>query len=212
MVRFLGRCFGAWLLVVSPTIGHAGTSTVLTSPMVDPTLYRDGEVKRLSGAFGPWQVVCDEISRLKQRYCSLKTAILTDGGTVAGRLDMSTGDDGQPVALMHLPLGLLVRSGVEVVFVDPAAPPKAARPATRPTPARHLNIVTCDGRECLALWTLAADEVQRLQQVTRLDVRYRLARGELTEPFAPNRPDRETIVTGHIAADGYTSAIRASLR
>ncbi len=192
---------------------NAAPAGMLSSPMVDTTMYREGEVKRLSGVFGDWHVVCDEITRLRQRFCSLKTGLVsTEFGTV-GAVDMSTGDDGRPVALLHLPLGVVVPSGVEVLMTSKAAPSnKARRGETRPLQPRRVAIAVCDSTQCLAIWNLNAAEMAALQGTDKLHLRYRLIRSFTAAPVSLVPTSGQTQVEATISPVGFASAIKATLQ
>ena len=57
----------------------------LTSIAIDPTLFREGAITRLAGTRGAWSYDCDEVARLKQRFCSLRTSVkAADGAILAG--------------------------------------------------------------------------------------------------------------------------------
>ena len=202
---------GASAMVPGRCAAFEAPDSGLTSPMVDASLFRDGEVRRLSGAFGGWRVVCDEIPKLKQRYCSLKTAIVAEGTRIVGVIDVSTGDNGQPAALVRLPLGLLVQPGLDIRF---AASDAAQKPGGRPQAplVRHLSILTCDRQACFALWTLTAAEIAGLRQEKPIAVRFQMATMAAGALPSLDRLNPPTSVEASVLPAGFASAIKASLQ
>ena len=214
MSMAMKHCATAALLVVQTGISHVEASAgVLSSPMVDTTMYRDGEVKRLSGIFGDWRVVCDEISRLKQRFCSLKTGIVSSDARIVGVIDMSTGDNGRPVALIHLPLGVLVPSGVEVSLADAATSSKKGnRGERRAFQSHRLAITACDPSQCLAVWTLDGAELAALQGIGKLRLRYKTVSSVTAMPLSLVPLYSQTSVEASISSAGFALAVKASLQ
>ena len=174
-----GRCGVALLTIALLGLMGAGTpiqaqtrNDALTSAAIDPTIYRDGEVRRFSSVHGNWRIVCDEVTRLHQRFCSMRSLIAQTDGSVVAELTISTGQDGRPAALLKI-TDALVRDGTLDVVVPPdAAPPSTAKTAAairkstpqkgRTPPPRsvtRLTAVTCDRRLCTLIWTLRPEQI-----------------------------------------------------
>lgn len=169
----IARTIGGLGLLLSALGAHAAEkSPALATPMINPGIYRDGEVQRLKGRFGDWTVTCDEIKSLKQRYCSLRSVALRNDNRGAAVVDLSTGDNGKPAALVHLPLGVSVAYGLDVEVGEASAsrPKPTGRNGAGASPGalRKLGIVSCSDRECLAVWSLNADDVRALTDGTAI--------------------------------------------
>ena len=132
----------------------------LVSAAIDASIFRDGEVKRLTTHHATWTVVCDEIARLKQRFCSLRTPIRHANGELAALLTISTGQDGRPAALLKM-AAALVAAG-QVAITPTASPPAAPAQKPKPQPTLRIKPVTCDKAECTIIWSLTADQIGAL--------------------------------------------------
>ena len=124
MVRrlILLSCLAALTPVPAPLRAQpaqAGPSAFATEA-IDRGVFKEGEVRRLEGHFRSWRIVCDEVVRLKQRFCSLSTIGADAAGRPVAGLIVSTSDEGRPAALIHLPHGVALSQGVEVVAGPPA--------------------------------------------------------------------------------------------
>ncbi|MBE7159496.1 MAG: hypothetical protein INR62_13870, partial [Rhodospirillales bacterium] len=62
----------------------------LARPAVDTSMFRDGEVHRRNEMHGRWSLDCDEIPRLAQRFCSLRSLALDATGRPVARITVST--------------------------------------------------------------------------------------------------------------------------
>lgn len=171
----------------------AQAAELLASAPIDTAVFRDGEVRRSATPYGRWTLVCDAIPRLGRRFCSLRAAPATLG---AGTLDLtvSTGDDGRPAALLHLPLGLSLPFGVHV---------KAAGGGDRRIP-----IALCSAKACEAVWSLGAGDIAALRAGPGLKITVQ------GWHFAvPGRHDPAPApAAAVIGSDGFTEAVAASLR
>lgn len=201
------------LLRAGAAWAEPAAATAFASPMVDLSLYRDGAVHRLSGRFAAWTVTCDEIAGLGRRFCSLKAAAIRPGDGRTVPVDVSTGDDGRPAALLHLPLAVSIPFGVRVA---PADPPPATGPhggkAAR-SRSRTVAIASCDGRECLAVWSLAPADLRSLDAGVGLTLTYCAARPGALE-FAPDLDRRGcgVVLATVLSGLGFRDAVQASLK
>ncbi len=191
----------------APTAGRAQEAGPgLTSAPYDLSLFRDGETRRMRARYGRWTAVCDEIIRLRSRYCSLSAPVADAAGAAVARLDVSTDDAGRPAALLHLPLGTLFDRPVTLA---PARPGRAPLPRTPPAP-RTLRAARCDAADCAAVWSLDASDFDALKRGGFALSYRRTAR--LDVPGAWLRPPDVETVTGLVPADGFAEAVAASLR
>jgi invasion protein IalB len=191
------------MIVASPVLA-AG----LASAPIDVSIFRDGEIKRSVEDYGGWTLSCDEVVRLRHRYCSLSAPLRVLGGAPVGTVVVSTGDDGRPAALLRLPNGLALASGVVVTFVSPDGGAGRHNPVNGPL--THA-FVSCDAAGCSVLWTLAAREVVALNQGAALQIRFQ--RVTALPPFsfrvaaAPS-----AAIDAKADGAGFAAAVAASLR
>jgi invasion protein IalB len=201
---------GAAALAAAPMIARASSAS-FTSAAVDRDLYREGEVRRVTGAYADWTLVCDEIQRIRRRFCSLESAALGAAGNAVARIIVSTGDDGRPAALMHLPLGISLRHGVELAIESSTSPRRAGHAATS-APPRQVPIATCDTKACTALWTLTQSELDALAHGLSLHLHYRFVASVPALAADIIAPARTTMIDGTVAAQGFAEAVAASLQ
>lgn len=195
----------------------------LSSAAVDPTVYRDGEVKRFSSAHGNWIVVCDEISRLKQRFCSLRTAIVDAAGTRVAVMTVSTGQDGRPAALVDM-AATHVRGGALEIAV-----PKLTQAVAQTTPKEktatqsksktvapaaasttRLRPVSCDAGKCSLIWTLKPEQLQALNDGTGLELT--VTPGADLSSLAPQHSNQRAAIRLGVSAEGFKDAVGKSLQ
>ena len=216
--------------LTQPRVQPPAAGPSLTSPAVDRSLYREGAVRRLTGTFGPWTLVCDEVTRLKQRVCSLRTTAHAASGAAVANLTFSTGEDGRAAALMRIAADWVPGTWVEIVpqlqpAAGPPAPPSAstdartssAKSATKAPealkskpPFMKLRPVGCDGRHCTLIWSLPPAQIEALNTGVGLVVRYqRSAEGVAVARSAGH--GGPVHVAGAIAAQGFSQAISAAI-
>ena len=194
-------------LLVLGTAAHADEiDSGLASPMMNRAIFRDGQVQRLTGQFGAWTVVCDEVTSLKQRYCSLRASTLRTSDGRSAVVDVSTGDDGKPAALLHLPVAVAVAFGVSV-----DAAPGEVRSARTAKAQQKLTIATCNGRECLAVWNLRALDIQALNTGSGVTLTFCTPRAGKLE-FATDLRQKSCAakMAGLLPSAGFKEAIQAS--
>jgi invasion protein IalB len=210
------------LLVAASSPVHSQSSArSLTSSAIDPTIYRDGEVRRFASVHGNWRVVCDEVTRLKKRFCSLRTSIVTKDGVAVAELTVSTGQDGRPAALLRISAPLVSGGRVEIAAPTPVAKtspqklPKAtpaAQGQVKPaaSPPTLLKAVSCDTQICTFIWTLRAEQIKALNDGNDLNL-LAIAGPDLPDlaSFAPQKPRTLTL---QIPSTGFKDAVAVSLR
>ncbi|HXW19732.1 MAG TPA: invasion associated locus B family protein [Roseiarcus sp.] len=179
----------------------------LATPAVDRAIYRDGQVRRTGATVGSWSVVCDEVVRLRQRFCSLEALGRDAAGAARVGLTISTADDGKPAALLRLPFGVLLDDGVEV-SISPGAPAPKGR-AQPVDPPMRLQVVTCDAKACLTAWGLTASQLAALNGAGAIKFRYRaISAGRLGMNLAPSAAPVEAVVS----CRGFAEAVQATLK
>lgn len=186
---------------------QASQDDPFASPAIDRSMFRDGEVRRIQGAFGEWRIVCDELSRLKQRFCNLLSQGRDGSAKVRAGLIVSTGDDGQPAAMLRLPLGVRLTKDIVVATIGPAQPAKRKH-AQEKRPTR-LRVVNCRPDGCMTLWKLTPEEISTLHQGGDLLMKYSLAPIEYgwLHALSP-AADREIVV--NISGVGFSDALLAT--
>lgn len=208
-----------FLMLLIPLLAHdaareAKAQAGLASPMVNTAIYREGQVRRSSAHFADWTLVCDEIIALKQRFCSLRAKPSSNPYVAALSIDVSTGDNGRPAALLHLPLAVSVAFGVEVA-VDSRSNAGLWRKSRTPikVEAARVAIDTCDEQECLAAWSLPASSIQALNASAGLHFTFCATQTDPLEFAVDLRRQSCRVKTlGFVSGLGFRDAIEASMR
>ena len=203
---FLFACFIAALSHASAVAGEE----FLATPAVDRTIYRDGEVRRMSATSGSWSVICDDVVRLRQRFCSLVTLGRDATGAARVGLTVSTADDGKPAALLRLPFGVVLRDGIEVIVSPGATSSPAPKGRAQPAePPMRLQVVTCDKTACLTAWSLTPSQLAALNRAGAIKFRYRaLVADRLGMDIAQSGAPVEATVE----CLGFAEAVQATLK
>ena len=166
------------LLLMASTAAAFAQARPLATPAVDRELFRDGEVQRLDQTFAGWQMVCDDIRRLHQRFCSMRARAFDGRGNPVADFVISTSDSGAPAALVTLAHGVVLS---EPVLMALAVPGKAPQPVAKLGPAVCLP----DG--CKMVWTLGPATINALRAGVDVAVNFKSAR---TPAFFPVRAPR----------------------
>jgi hypothetical protein len=213
--------------VAVPTTGIAQSSRQpLSSAAIDPSIYREGEVKRFSETHGAWTVVCDEIARLKQRFCSLRSPIPLDDGRTAAVLTISTGQDGRPAAMLRMTADLVASGYVDVApaadtatniagpsSVGQKAGAAAAKQKAKLPPSIRVKPVSCDKGVCTLIWTLTGDQIGALNTTRGLRLAATAA-GELSSlaTLSPEKSKLQKPVELMVVAHGFSEAVGTSMK
>lgn len=193
----------------------AQTSPFASAP-VDRRLYRDDAVRRISLRAGGWQADCDEIIPLKRRYCSLSTLLVERPGGIAARLAVSTGDDGRPALMLHLPHGLILSrpaqlSSLTVEDKSPKNKSSRSHGSKINTLQRQLKPVSCDRQGCTIIWRPQSGEINTLRSGGSLEIVYwRWRAGARHVPLLADPRHHERAVL-KISGAGFDQALRAAL-
>jgi invasion protein IalB len=203
-------------LLAAGSRGEAQAPTApLTSAPIDPSIYRDGEVRRFTSVHGNWRVVCDEVTRLRQRFCSLRSAVAGADGAVTAELTVSTGQDGRPAGLLKIAATLVHGGSVEITTPGASANPEPsskgkAKPAPTPPAKTALKPVGCDERICTFIWTLRADQITALNDGRGLNLL--AVAGPGLDSLASFKPVKPRTIALNIAAEGFKEAVAVSLK
>lgn len=203
----------AALLFVLTTVSAslAGTpepESLYVGPAINRDVFREGAVRRMEASFQKWRVVCDEVIAERRRFCSLFGAGQTEGKMVGG-IVVTTTREGQPAAMLHLPYGVSLRSGLTVA----AAPGGAIAGSRREKTNRvtKLAFVTCDAQGCMTLWPLTTAQSNALITGGMLIVRFKsvtVANMAGPTPILAGVVEREIVISGL----GFSEAVSASIK
>ena len=170
-----------------------------------------GRLDRLTTHHATWTVVCDEIARLKQRFCSLRTPIRHPNGELAALLTISTGQDGRPAALLKIAAALVAAGQVAntPTSIRPAAP--AQNP--KPLPTQRIKPVTCDMAVCTNIWSLTADQIGALNTGAGLHlVATPAAAASSLVTLALTKQPAAKAIEFDIPAAGFADAVAVSMK
>ena len=208
-----GALSGHAQMAAAANMGGVTTAPpTLSTAAIDRSIYRDGEVRRTNGRYAAWGLVCDEVVRLGQRFCSLKADAVDAGGTVIGALTVSTGQDGRPAALLLILPEAGADARVEISSVIPAISPPRNASVKAPNPAVKLRPVRCSAQACTLIWTLPRQHIEALNRGDGLKVRYALlARPGIATSASGINSTTSIMATGIISAYGFADAVQASM-
>ena len=172
----------------------------LASPALDHGLYRRGAIQSSRRQFDRWQLACDQIAALHQRYCSLSTRAFDPRGVPVADITVSTDDHGHPAALIKVAPGLLLPAKVTISAGTGKAHHLLAR----------LRATACDASGCSLVWELPPRAIVDLRKGTTLDLNFR----SVPTPKVPAGPlvVRSVAVAATIVATGFNAALMASIR
>ncbi len=190
----------------------------LTSVAIDPTLFRDGAIKRFSGTHEAWSYVCDEVAKMKKRFCSLRTTVKDGQGHVVAALTVSTGEDGRPAALLKMAAARFNEAGIVVSAVgDGAGASKgggaaAAKGKPKPAAVTKLYPAACKGEVCEMVWTLPGDHIAALSAGEGLQLRFTPAKPGVPSLAGALKGDAVQPVVVVVASKGFAAAVDASVK
>ncbi len=187
----------------------------LTSVAIDPGLFKDGAIQRFSGTHGQWSYVCDEVAKMKKRFCSLRSLLKDGNGAVVAALTISTGEDGRPAALLKMAAETFDETGLEVAVsetADAASTKPAGKTKPKSPPAIRVHPAACNGGVCQMVWTLVPAHIEALSAGAGLRLRY-------TQPTAGQSSLGQALkgavakpVTVLIPSAGFAAAVEASVK
>ncbi len=188
---------------VLPTASSWAGGALATAP-IDYSLYREGEVQRSERLFAGWLLTCDEIPRLRERFCSLRSVARSADGTVVAAVAISTDEQGRPAALVTLPFGTSLRSGAIVLSERPRSKRDKPRAIT-------LRASQCGGLGCQAFWSVTSDDIGDLRAGNAVQLTFNMtSRPPTLSDVALSAPLKT--VTGTLDAVGFASALEASTK
>ena len=185
-------------LAAPPALAQSGP---LATPAVDRELYREGEVKRLDETFSGWRMECDDIRRLRQRFCSMRSRVFDGRGNPVADIVISTADTGRPAALVTLAYGTVLG---ETVNVSLAIPGKAPQLVGRLVP------LYCAAEGCKIVWQLGPATITALRN--GIDLAFNFNSSPTPASFPGPRALPKVEVNGRLAGLGFSEALQASLK
>lgn len=204
----LGVLFAAGRLVSPALAGSPQLDSQYAGPAINRDVFKEGAVRRTEASFSNWRVVCDEVTAERRRFCSLFGSGQSADGKTMGAIVVTTTREGRPAAMLHLPYGVALRSGLTITATPGAAAANARRDKNnRPT---KLIFVLCDTQGCMTLWPLTAAQLNALMTGGTLTVRFQsmtLARIAGPTPVLAGAAEREMAISGL----GFSEAVKASL-
>jgi invasion protein IalB len=206
----------------------------LTSPAIDPNVFREGEVRRRNQLFGAWSLDCDEIPGLGQRLCSLRTLAVDAQGAGAARMTISTDERGRPAAVFDLPHGVDLNRPIEISPTGGlilSGPSTALLPTTRRLADQATNrgagrqaaqvrtdilkaklrMDVCDTAGCHVIWSLSPADIAALRAGANIQITYELRNRHVETPNS-SIGSSNLVRRGIINTDGLADAIKASLK
>lgn len=190
----------------------------LTSIAIDPTLFRDGAITRFSGTHDNWNYVCDEVAKMKKRFCSLRSTLKDSQGRIVAALTISTGEDGRPAALLRMAANEFDETGIEIAAL---APPAAAKPTgnkdgakskPKPPAATKLYPAACAADICQMVWTLPVDHIEALNAGSGLRMRYFRSMPRQSSLATALKSAPPAAIEVLIPAAGFSAAVDASTK
>lgn len=209
----------------SPPVPSQAASPALATPGIDAQAFAPGAIRRFDERHEAWTLRCEEIARLRERFCDLSAE--GDGRGFRVSLVVTTSDRGEPAALLRLPLGVLLTSPIEISTPNSAPAPKAGphegkrrKARVKPHAARaqlnaasshitRLRVLACDQAGCSTVWPLTRAQMEALSRGEDLQVNFAAmkpvaVRGSL-DPWSQTVPLKVTI-----SGKGFAAAVRAS--
>lgn len=205
--------------------GQAASGDQLTSVAIDPSLFREGAIKRFSGTHDTWSYVCDEVAKMKKRFCSLRTTVRDGTGRVVAALTVSTGEDGRPAALLRMASASFDEKGIEVSAVVDAAGAAVAggksagaggdgatKGKSKMATATKLYPAACKDEVCQMVWTLPPDHIVALSSGRGLQLRYTTPKPGVSSLAGALKGAVAQPVVVVVASKGFAAAVEASVK
>ena len=206
-------------------LAQPGGGDGMTSVAIDPSLFREGAIKRFSGTHEAWNYVCDEVAKMKKRFCSLRTLVRDGGGRVVAALTVSTGEDGRPAALLAMAAASFNEAGIEVSAVADAGASAAGKGGAggtggkdKPKGAAKAAAVVkvypaaCTGETCQMVWTLPGDHIAALSSGGGLQLRYTAPVPGVSSLAGALKGGFAHPVVVVVVGKGFAAAVEASVK
>ena len=196
------------LLLQTSELATAQSSDPFQTPAIDRDLFREGEVRHLRGVYKEWLSVCDEVPRLKQRFCSLYGKGRSLEGRILLGIVVTTSDDGRPAAMLKMPLGIRLSSDVEV-SIGNSGSLKTTKGLAKADTLTRLRIVRFDLNYCMTLWQLTPLQIAALSGHGALRISFKVPQARFKwTTLSP--PAEDKIVEASILSDGFRETLSAT--
>lgn len=226
MSRTTARIVAAAAACLALAVGRFGAASAqgappptLASPGIDAEAFAPGAIRRYSQRHGAWTLRCEEIARLKRRFCDMRAEGAGAGFTVS--LTVTTSDAGEPAGLLRLPLGVALAAPITVA-AQAQAP--ASAPTTAKKPARgkaaappgkddatRLRILACEAAGCMTVWPVSRGQLAALAQGRPLVVAFQALKP--VPVLASLDPWSQTVpLQASISGEGFAAAVEASTK
>ena len=187
-------------MLVTPALTQTAS---IESPAIDPDLFRPGEVTRSQHDFARWRVVCDEVRKLKQKFCSLRSFGYGAGDQPLVGIVISTSDNGRPAALITLPFGTTLRQ--HVTLVSGGIKGRVQPVKLEMTPALCVE----DG--CKIIWALNNNDIMTLRNGADFELSFLAATHEPQgDPYF--RQKQAVLTIARIYGQGFNEAVLDSTK
>jgi len=199
----------------------AQVSSYFATPALNPNLFQKGVVQHVRQTFGNWTLVCDGVSALHQRFCSLASFAMDPTSGIGIGIIVSTTADGRPAAILQLPVSAALHEPVTVSVLEAHAyhSQRQSRHSTH-----RLGIVACGPSACTTVWALLPAEIRALATGDSFTFRFGMPAQSagITTPGTATNIDparlgallqsyaKVRIVSVSLSSLGFNSAIQAS--
>ncbi len=198
----VSTCFS--ILVAAGSGGPVCADVLLASPAIDESLFKDGIVEQRETQHGFWHLKCQQIVKMRRRYCNLLSSVVDKDGKSHGAILIATDDTGQPTIMLaltqpvRLDKPLLVSSTFEV--------PSKKNPV-RVEYKKAVSATLCD-ISCKFLFAADSQLIFSLNAGKDVSVRVTAARTLQQRWFRP--PIEGDAVTLTVHGNGFANALKAS--
>lgn len=194
----------AFVLALSVMGGDAFAQSPIATPAIDESLFKEGAVEQRETTFDAWHLRCQEIVKMRRRFCNLLSDVTDSDGKRRGSLLLATDDLGNPAVLIaitapvRLDRPLTVKSGYSL-------PQKGRPPKVRYE--KSLYVMDCD-TSCKFLFAADSKLISALNEGADVTVSGYVAR-PLEEFWLLPMQKTDTFVLT-IRGKGFADALKAS--
>ena len=197
--------FHANLLLLALLAMPASAQTAdIASPAIDHELFRPGEVTRSQREFGRWNIVCDEVKKLKQKFCSLRTFGFDAADQPIVGMIVSTSDNGRPAALITLPFGINLVQKITVVS-------NGIKGKILPVKL-DLTPSLCVDDGCKFIWSLTSENIAGLRNGVDFQINFMAAKNGSASRDAYTSQHNLVPVSARIFSSGFNEAVLDSTK
>jgi hypothetical protein len=191
-------------------------------------------VRRRNETFGRWSLDCDEVPRLSQRFCSLRSLAVDGSDTPVARVTISTDEAGRPAALLDFPPSTdllepvtvtaatsLILQGPSKAVLEDVRTRMLSKEGRRKGASRgaakanvlsaRLPVSVCEPQSCQAVWPLTPSDIAALRAGSGLRMTFKVVVSSLGD-LRSGALLATRAVEGVVTSDGFDAAIKSSVR